>query len=82
MWVVYRASALDRQKRVNAGDPDANSYRIVSYVEGTLAIDIFDRQAAHRIWHGQAVIDESSREELRKQADRVVEAILAELPTS
>ncbi len=80
MWVVYRASTLDRQKRRTVADPDANAYRIVSYVEGTLAIDVFDRDAAQRIWHGQTVVDERSREALLKQADRIVKAILDELP--
>ncbi len=80
MWIVYRASAQDRRKRRNSGDPDANSYRIVSYVEGTLAIDVFDRVSSTRVWHGQAVVDDGSREALRGRVDEVVEAILAELP--
>lgn len=80
MWVAYRASALDRQKRRDSGDPDANSYRIVDYVEGTLAIDVFDHEAVRRVWHGQGVIDARSRDELRAKVDRVVDAVFAEFP--
>jgi hypothetical protein len=80
MWIAYQANALDRQKRRNAGDPDANSYRIVSYVEGTLAVDVFEHAGVRRIWHGQALVEDRSREALRGRADRLAEAIFAEFP--
>jgi hypothetical protein len=80
MWIVFRASTQDRRKRRNSGDPDANSYRIVSYVEGTLAIDVFERAAARRVWHGQAAFEDGSRERLQERVDEIVAAILAELP--
>ena len=80
MVVAYRASAVDRQKRKMSSDPDANSYRIVDYVEGTLVIDVFSRNASSRIWHGQATIDERNREKLRGRKVEAVEAVLSELP--
>ena len=80
MVVAYRASAVDRQKRKMSSDPDANSYRIVDYVEGTLVIDVFSRHVASRIWHGQAIVDEANREKLRARKVDAVEAVLGELP--
>ena len=80
MVVAYRASAVDKQKREMTADPDANSYRIVDYVEGTLVIDVFSRNAASRIWHGQATIDDRSREKVRARKVEAVDSVLSELP--
>lgn len=79
MWLVYRASALDRQKERVSSDPDANAMQVVGYVEGTLAIDVFDDRGARRIWHGQAVFDANTRKDLEREVDPAVRAILAEL---
>lgn len=80
MWLVYRASALDLQRQKVSSDPDANAPQIVGYVEGTLAIDVFDREGTRRIWHGQAVFDANTRKDLTREVGAVVQAILAELP--
>lgn len=78
--VVYRASTQARSKRRNAGDPDANSYRIVDYIEGTLVIEWAERPAMRRVWRGQAVLEGDSTEALRASIDRTVAAIFAQLP--
>lgn len=78
--VAYRAHAVDLSKRRLDSDPDANSYRIVHYVEGTLVIDVFDAGARRRIWHGEAVVDESNRERLGKRKLEAVAELLSKFP--
>jgi len=78
--VAYRAHAVDLSKRQLDADPDANYYRIVHYVEGTLVIEVFDAGARRRIWHGQAVVDEADRERLAERKLEAVADLLAAFP--
>jgi hypothetical protein len=80
MLISYRASAVELTKSVLDGDPDANFYRIVEYVEGTLVIDVFSRSETRRIWHGQAVLDDRDPEKLAKRKTAAVDEVLAEFP--
>jgi hypothetical protein len=80
LLIAYRASAVDLTKSVLDSDPDANFYRIVEYVEGTLVIDVFSRADTRRIWHGQAVLDDRDRDELLKRKVNAVADVLADFP--
>ena len=53
-----------------------------SYVQGVLAIDIFDASERRQVWHGVAgrLIPEEDREDMRELIDSVVAEILSDFP--
>ena len=61
-------------------DPDANYYVVRNYIEGTLVIDVFERETKTTLWRGVGQIDFQREKDARRRAPQVVAAILAEFP--
>lgn len=52
----------------------------VSYVEGTLIVDAFDRAAEQVIWHGWSTVGLYSQADAYEKEQLVIEAVMAQFP--
>jgi hypothetical protein len=80
LLVAFRLAGEERTRQKNAGDPDANYYVVQSYVEGTLAIDVFAAGRAEPVWVGSARSDALRESRAQEAVAGAVEAILETFP--
>ncbi len=80
MVVAFRTSRATYSRRQLSPDPDANYYVVRSYIEGTLVIDVYERETKTTLWRGVGQIDFQREKDARRRAPQVVAAILAEFP--
>lgn len=80
MVVAFRTSGSSRSETTLSPDPDVNYYVVRNTIEGTLAIEIFDRSEHKVVWHGEGKLDIADEREAPQAAARAVEAILARFP--
>jgi hypothetical protein len=80
LLVAFRESGRQRERIVDAGDPDTNYNILQSYTEGTLDIAIVERTTNERIWHGVGETDIVHARDIPGAAARAVSAVLRDFP--
>jgi len=80
--LVFSTNRKSQQRRQLSSDPGSNYYQVKTYVEGTLVIEAFDRQAKQVIWRGAGRVDIDRDSEAPYIAAAATRKVLADFPTS
>jgi hypothetical protein len=78
--VNFRAHGVRQQRIEDRGDPDASWKVDVSYIQGTLEIDVFQPETQKVLWRGIGHIDVYSDPAMDQASKKVVRKIMERFP--